>query len=199
MIENYWFPALPVFPDNAKPVVSESFPSSIQLNKDQPVFGLRLGDQVSDADNMDASIIKSVVSLTPASPFNSIIRNDSLIVSTTKNPEEKHEAKLILQFNSNGQILTKELAITSGYLPTAIEDIETPKVSLYPNPASDYVTISVPEGNGKVELFTIQGQLTLRANITGTYRITISHLPKGVYIVRVSTKSGTTTQKLIKQ
>ena len=56
MIVNYWFPAIPVFPDNAVPVVSSSFPSSISLTEDKPVYKLALGNMVSDADNMDAAI-----------------------------------------------------------------------------------------------------------------------------------------------
>ena len=88
MIVNYWFPAIPVFPDNAAPVISSDFPSSIVLTEEKPVYKLALGNMVTDEDNMDAAIVKSVSSVTPSSPINAIVRNDSLIISTTSDIKE---------------------------------------------------------------------------------------------------------------
>ena len=118
MIVNYWFPAIPVFPDNAAPVISSDFPSSIVLTEEKPVYKLALGNMVTDEDNMDAAIVKSVSSVTPSSPINAIVRNDSLIISTTSDIKEYQEATITVRFNSNGKIVTKNMVVTTEEAPT---------------------------------------------------------------------------------
>ena len=90
MIVNYWFPALPVFPDNEDPVVSSVFPETLELTEKHPVGELRLTNLVSDADNLDVAIVKSVEAVSPESPFKAVIRNDSLIVTSSASLLERH-------------------------------------------------------------------------------------------------------------
>ena len=86
--------------------------------------------------------------------------------------------------------------------PTATEKIATPEVavSVYPNPATDYITI-----NGKdirrVGIYSMNGVLQLDTRLTTSSSSTddICHLPKGIYLVRVTTGQGFAVRKIIKK
>ncbi|MDD2951756.1 MAG: DUF5074 domain-containing protein [Parabacteroides sp.] len=198
MIVNYWFPALPVFPDNAAPVVSSSFPSSISLTEDKPVYKLALGNMVSDADNMDAAIVKSISSVTPSSPISAIIRNDSLIVSSTATTPEDHRSTVTIRFNSNGKIITKDLLVTTGNPPTSVEELARPTLHLYPNPAVNTIRISIGTA-ATVEIYTTNGTRVQKAAIQPGESIDVSHLSQGLYFVRVITGEKTETVRMIKR
>ena len=71
-------------------------------------------------------------------------------------------------------------------------------ISIYPNPASDYIRIST---NGEISIVRIVntiGQVVLEQNV-GLNNVTISTetLTKGVYFVNIETINGTTTQKVV--
>ncbi|MDR3141392.1 MAG: Ig-like domain-containing protein [Tannerellaceae bacterium] len=103
MENNYWFSSIPVFPDNAAPVVSASL-GDISLTEDAFIY---LGDKVSDADNLDAAIVKSIVSISDDGIFGAFIRHDTLFLS----PLREGSATLRLKFNSNGKVAERELAV----------------------------------------------------------------------------------------
>jgi hypothetical protein len=71
-------------------------------------------------------------------------------------------------------------------------------VSVFPNPADDHITIRTP-GKSTVEILNINGQLLQTIPDAGTeITLDVSDLPGGVYLIRVSTTSGTTVRKLIR-
>jgi hypothetical protein len=80
-----------------------------------------------------------------------------------------------------------------------LSDIELPLV--YPNPARDKVMISLREGINSVKVLTLAGAVLLEFHFNGKNQamIDLSSLPGGVYLVSVSTKSGTTTSRIILQ
>mgnify|MGYP000848569308 FL=1 len=198
MIVNYWFPAIPVFPDNAVPVVSSSFPSSISLTEDKPVYKLALGNMVSDADNMDAAIVKSISSVTPSSPISAIIRNDSLIVSTTTTINEDHKSTITIRFNSNGKIVTKDLLVSTGNPPTSVEKVSRPTLNLYPNPAVNTIQINIGT-TATVEIYTTNGTRVQKTAINPGEFIDVNHLSQGLYFIRVITGEKTETVRMIKK
>jgi len=71
-----------------------------------------------------------------------------------------------------------------------VENISSPaKVSVYPNPFSDYLVVNTTT-KGKAAIYNMSGQMVLSVNIqSGSNRIETSALPKGVYILRVGDKS----------
>ncbi len=85
---------------------------------------------------------------------------------------------------------------------TSLEDVQAhqPSVSLYPNPARDWVEVKVGEGPVKaLTLLDMTGKV-LRSQVpTGTHsRLEVSDLPSGMYLVQVRTLRGLSTQKLIR-
>ncbi|MBX3044438.1 MAG: T9SS type A sorting domain-containing protein [Candidatus Kapabacteria bacterium] len=92
---------------------------------------------------------------------------------------------------------TREFGFTVGVNDENFTDYFT----IYPNPASDYITISIPEinptvnrgveGEQEIKIFNTLGECVMSV-WTGldlsTQRIDISHLPTGVYFIRFGNK-----------
>ncbi|KAF5058942.1 hypothetical protein DSECCO2_341430 [anaerobic digester metagenome] len=75
--------------------------------------------------------------------------------------------------------------------------VETGSVVVYPNPASESVTISNCNG-ANVLLFTMDGSLKLQARITGdSHRLNLNKLASGTYLLVIQTGDGIKQQKLI--
>lgn len=70
------------------------------------------------------------------------------------------------------------------------------KVAVYPNPASDYLIVSGLEGISKVEIYTVTGQLVKSQDFEKDVQISLD-LNAGMYLVKVSNGTQTTTKKII--
>ena len=77
-----------------------------------------------------------------------------------------------------------------------IEDVNSVNVAIYPNPANDVLNIN-GEGIRQVEMMDINGRTVMSAAKAGS--LNISALASGVYVVRVVTNSGVSTQKIVKK
>ncbi len=80
-----------------------------------------------------------------------------------------------------------------------ISDPNKDPVRVYPNPANDYLTISiVDETNYNVDIYNISGQQVYRNRIEKSARISVKELQKGMYTVRISLLNDKSfTRKLI--
>jgi hypothetical protein len=114
-------------------------------------------------------------------------------------------AVLDIQFNSNHTRLIAGTFGRSMYtmdlnsIMTGIpENYSGQKIDIrvYPNPASDYVIIACDKGIETVSLFSVNGALLLKTSST---KISLSSLPKGVYIVEVSAFNQKIRKQIIKQ
>lgn len=83
------------------------------------------------------------------------------------------------------------------------EQFEDNSIGIYPNPATDLITIStlVNTGFEAVSIYDIRGRQVYSNNFDGIQEtsINIATLEQGVYLVRVTTAAGTTTKQLIKR
>ncbi len=71
---------------------------------------------------------------------------------------------------------------------------------VFPNPASENITVQSSFKIHGIEIFNEQGQKILTTNSNGyNTSIDVSSYPKGTYIVKIMTKSGTTNKKIIVQ
>lgn len=75
-----------------------------------------------------------------------------------------------------------------------------PKVVILPNPATDYITIQGIE-NAIIQLYSITGVAVIQLqSYTYPQEINVSHLPKGVYLARITERNGKSiTLKFIKR
>ena len=75
---------------------------------------------------------------------------------------------------------------------------ETPEISLYPNPAHEFVNL--PEGFNVSEILIrdAAGKTVYQCNNPENNRLDISDLKSGVYIIRIQTENGAISTKIIK-
>lgn len=74
------------------------------------------------------------------------------------------------------------------------------KIRLYPNPASDRITIELVKPEElTLHIYNILGEIVLQKVLTESTNDTdITTLPKGIYIIKVTSTAWTFTQKLVK-
>lgn len=106
MISNYWFPSLPIFPDNADPVIANPV-SDFTLALDETKT-IDLSDLATDADNFKAAIVKTVKNVSDAAVLDATMKNGQLTIT----PKAEGTATVTLQANSNGKLVETEFTVT---------------------------------------------------------------------------------------
>jgi len=137
---------------------------------------------------------------------------------------KENDGNLLEVITSNDMI--PDLTQWEEVLPTGLIDIkENGGIVLYPNPTSGELQVTsyeLQDGTlSKVEVFDMMGRVvetrliaSLQDGTTSTsgisplrgdkgglssLRLDISHLPVGVYFIRITTETGTITEKIIKK
>lgn len=189
MIENYWFPSLPVFPDVAEPVIAD-FEAKIGMS--EPTT-LNLDEIVSDDDNVPASIVKTVKSVDNGanSEISAEVVNGKLLITPVK-ASAYETCKILLQANSNGKLCEKYINVT--FDPnTGILDTQVARKSLVAVYGNE-VTVNGAAAGSDVMVYSASGTLVATAKASaGSAMITLP--AAGIYIVKVG---GETTKIVIK-
>ena len=93
-------------------------------------------------------------------------------------------------------IQVKEVGIGTGFSSTSVEGL-----AIYPNPATTYVDIQVEGGIKRVLLHSLAGMLLMDEDGQGeaTYRLDLTRLPQGTYLLTVETPAGIRTERIVKE
>lgn len=78
------------------------------------------------------------------------------------------------------------------------EVISNKNVKIYPNPATNILTIETDD-EATVEIFSTDGKRVLKTQVNNTSTINIGSLSKGVYVIRSTNKNSVSTAKFIKE
>lgn len=126
MISNYWFPSLPVFPDNEAPVVADIDPVSITTENSTTVS---LKDVATDADNMDAAIVKTVKEVSDEEVLKAEMSDGDLVIT----PLKAGKADIIIQINSNGKLAETVVSVevTEATDIDAVEGVKAEETGRY--------------------------------------------------------------------
>ena len=189
MIANYWFPAMPVFPDVAEPVIAD-FEATIGMS--EPTT-LNLDEIVSDDDNVPASIVKTVKSVDNGanSEISAEVVNGKLLITPVK-ASAYETCKILLQANSNGKLCEKYINVT--FDPnTGILDTQVARKSLVAVYGNE-VTENGAAAGSDVMVYSASGTLVATAKASaGSALFTLP--TAGIYIVKVG---GETTKIVIR-
>lgn len=164
MISHYWFPSIPVFPDNHAPEVhqlpvadvSAAVPTVIELK------GL-----ATDADNMDAAIVYSVASVSNPELFSAVMTNGNLEirpVSTLPAGEYWADVKV----NSNGRLANARVEFDCK--SSGIGDVETGDTGVMVRVDGNSILV---DGADSFEVYNAAG-----------CRVAPQGLLPGIYVVR---------------
>ncbi|QNM85306.1 T9SS type A sorting domain-containing protein [Polaribacter pectinis] len=81
----------------------------------------------------------------------------------------------------------------------SIDGVFTSKVSVYPNPANEFVTISSAVEINKVEVYNLLGKKVISTSKLNNNNLDISSLAKGVYMMKLTSGESVASKKLIKK
>ena len=96
----------------------------------------------------------------------------------------------------NGELVAAEV---SGKLLGVKENSNSNAVKVYPNPASNLLTVELSE-NGTVELFDLDGRQVLVntfVNANQKQELNIQHIANGVYTLKIVNDNGVTMKKIV--
>ena len=84
-------------------------------------------------------------------------------------------------------------------MPSSTKDLETIEVRLFPNPATDAITVESASMIESYVVYSVTGKLVASKRGIENPTIDISDFPKGVYVLRVLSSNGIATKKFIKE
>lgn len=185
----YWFPALPVFPDNEAPVIALADELSVG---EEPVK-VSLLEAVTDADNLSASIV-SAVEVEDSSVATARISGYDLTVSGVS----IGDTRLTLTVNSNGKKATRtvDVQVTEA---SGIDEAMCTAVEAWPNPVHDRLTIVAVDGSvfGLVDL---RGIPVCRGVVSGgKAAVDLSSIAPGIYVLTVQNGGSVKNMRIVKR
>ena len=79
-----------------------------------------------------------------------------------------------------------------------VNNINTDNISIYPNPAKDNVSITLPEENAQIDIVNVLGQTVKSVNTSSTNEtISLEGMEKGMYLFSIRLHDKTITKKVI--
>jgi hypothetical protein len=117
-------------------------------------------------------------------------------------------SKTFTSVGTNDYVCTPHASIMFGTITVvaegvlSISDANRLDFEMYPNPASERITIQLPSGsdNATVQFYDYIGRLALTKNITtSNNKIDVNILSTGVYILKVMSEDKIGSQKFIKK
>lgn len=103
-----------------------------------------------------------------------------------------------IYFDYNAPIITNTYTTTVENVLAVQENGISAGISVYPNPATDFIIIDSKEKIGKVQIFDIAGRLVLTTSGNAN-RIDIHQLKPGTYILKTQAGLEKLVHKLLKK
>lgn len=135
--KNYWFPGMFVFPDTEDPVVNKVDAVTLEAGTTATVD---LSNLATDADNMDAAIVKTVSKVSNESVATAKVQNGNLVVEGLS----KGTSVVTIKVNSNGIVTTASVTIKVT-AATGIDNVEANDAVEVARFTADGKRISAPQ------------------------------------------------------
>jgi hypothetical protein len=157
------------------------------------------GDIPSNVDVQSNDATMGIVNIIQANTC----LNDTAIIKATPNAGYR-----FLQWNDGNTenprtvIVTQDITYTATFdIETGITDIEASALTIYPNPATDNISITLPENISQAffTLYDMQGKILIKQEVGNKETVTVNNLASGIYIYSVRTDKQNHTGKLIRK
>jgi len=124
------------------------------------------------------------------------------IVSVFQN--EEFRFRFEYRGTNGGTIYVDDINLIDGAtLNTAYQSAPEARFAMFPNPASDMVTLKFPENRSDIEMILLRDlsgriiqQYNLSAEVMGEFRMELNKLSPGIYLVEVRGSKGSSAKKL---
>ena len=177
MIKNYWFPSLPVFPDNYGPEI-HNLAEQIVSPSETTIISLK--GWATDMDNLDAGIVKRVAGDVDGAFTASIVNGDLVIKPYTSTvPEGKHSIRI--EANSNGKYAYGNVDINFG--SSGVDYIENPE---FAGISINGKQITVNNHAGEIcNIYNMSGSLVYSQSVEDDTVTFVPEINTGLYVVVV--------------
>jgi hypothetical protein len=104
--------------------------------------------------------------------------------------------------NANNATVCYTLRVATGTASRESELIVSDKISVFPNPASEYMNVTIDglTGMADIRLFDMYGKMVMQqSSARSTTQLNVSSLPAGVYMIKVMSAKKESTLKFVKQ
>lgn len=102
----------------------------------------------------------------------------------------------VVEYDTDVVYFTFDMDITVTMNTTTIK--KDASITLAPNPATDVVTVSVPDnGNGSIQMVDVLGNVVYQADFTGSRKINTAQFKNGVYFVVITANGVRSNKKLV--
>jgi hypothetical protein len=113
-------------------------------------------------------------------------------------PDLAQLQQIILELTAENTELKNLLEICENSSSTDVNAVSpAPSLQVYPNPAKGEVFIQSEQPIEKIEILDMSGRIVV--STSSTTAVNISHLPKGVYLVKIFIDGQSVTKKIIKE
>lgn len=91
----------------------------------------------------------------------------------------------LMFFNGNETVAVNFSEIRKAYFtaPQDVEEVANQQLTIYPNPVKDVLRISNISDNQEVTIYSINGAMIKKLNVSGETDINISDLRPGMYVI----------------
>lgn len=96
------------------------------------------------------------------------------------------------------QLIAEFFECTSSVVSTAVVNVAPGRVSVYPNPVSDLLSIETRYALEKIEIYNITGR-QVYANLQPGFQVSTADMSPGIYFLKIETAAGTDVKKIIKE
>lgn len=107
-------------------------------------------------------------------------------------------ARIMVKANGNIFFDVSDANFTITKTELSVSDVSKTALQVFPNPAKDVLNVSNVAANASYEIFNAAGQLVSKGN-TGTGKVAVNKLSKGVYFINVDNNGTTLKAKFIKE
>lgn len=126
-------------------------------------------------------------------PYQAYIKPNIYINGAIGGGQYRYE---VVEYDTDVVYFTFDMDITVTMNTTTIK--KDASITLAPNPATDVVTVSVPDnGNGSIQMVDVLGNIVYQADFTGSRKINTAQFKNGVYFVVITANGVRSNKKLV--
>ncbi|WP_353778691.1 T9SS type A sorting domain-containing protein [Winogradskyella sp. 3972H.M.0a.05] len=82
----------------------------------------------------------------------------------------------------------------------SVDSFDKTEISYYPNPVTEFLTLSTDQAIQEIKLYNLTGQIVYRQKLNSSnYKLDMSSFNSGVYFIEVRSNSGKNTLKILKE
>lgn len=188
---------------------SESYSSALCYSNTDPVYNSPDVYYMMDVSNLNAEFINVSLCGSTFDTYLSIQDKDTNVLYTNDDYEfcgPQSELTFPTAGLDTVYVIVQGWGNASGDYDININDlsvaeikaIESDKLTLFPNPAKDLITIQTPSTeNQLIQIFNINGALVFETSFVHQLKLETTFLKPGMYLVKTTSSNGTQENKLI--